>query len=120
MTFFTSFVYKGLRGGLHDRNIEAIQGRHHHRSKQPHKPQKHPPRRTPTPRSKETVCTRCGKGHHHGKFHCPASEAKCLKCGEKEHFQRMCSSMMNAIESRYTLKDYAILVSIGETQPWTM
>ena len=32
----------------------------------------------------------------------------------------MCRNMVNAIESRYTLKDDAFLVSIGETQPWTM
>ena len=31
----------------------------------------------------------------------------------------MCRSMVNVIESRYTLEDNVILVSIGETQQWT-
>ena len=111
-------LQKKLRGGLQDSSIEAIQ-RRHPQSKQLNKAQKHLPRPTPTLRSKETVCTKSGKSFPHGGFHCPASEAKCHKCGKRGHFQRMCRDVVNTIESRYISKDDAFLGSVGETQPWT-
>lgn len=42
---------------------------------------------TPTPRSKENVCTRCGisgKGPPLGRFHCAVSETICYKCKKRE------------------------------------
>ena len=40
-------------------------------------------------------CTKCGNEAHVNKNTCPATGRRCLKCGRRNHFARMCKGTAN-------------------------
>ena len=68
------------------------------------------PQKTPNYRSKENVCTRCGKSPPHGRNMCPSRDSKCHKCEKIGHFQTTCRSIINTVQT----KEEAFLGTVSE------